>query len=147
MPHAAWPRAAHVRPGQPAHAPAGTAETNEVPNMPATSPQATDAVVCLITAPQSNARAIAGTIVERELAACVNIVPLVQSVYRWEGKVQTDDEALLIVKTTKGAVATLDGLLRKIHPYENFELVALAVVAGSQPYLDWIGSSVGPTHT
>jgi periplasmic divalent cation tolerance protein len=110
--------------------------------MPPTLPQAPDAVVCLITAPQSNARTIAGTIVERELAACVNVVPLVQSVYRWEGKVQTDDEALLVVKTTRAAVSRLEALLDTLHPYETFELVALEVVAGAQGYLDWIGHSV-----
>lgn len=114
--------------------------------MPATPPQATDAVVCLITAPQSNARMLAVTILERELAACMNIVPSVQSIYRWEGKVEQDEEALLLLKTTHGAVSPLDDLLREIHPYENFELVALDVVAGSQRYLDWVASSVGPTH-
>jgi len=59
--------------------------------MSTTPPQATDAVVCLITAPQGNAQAIAATIVERELAACVNILPSVHSVYRWEGKVEQDE--------------------------------------------------------
>jgi periplasmic divalent cation tolerance protein len=116
-------------------------------DMTAASPQAPDAVVCLVTAPQGNAHAIAVTIVERELAACVNIVPLVQSVYRWEGKVQEDEEALLAIKTTNGAVSRLDELLRAIHPYGNFELVALDVVAGSERYLEWIGSSVGSAHT
>ncbi len=115
--------------------------------MNATPRPPTDAVVCLVTAPQGNAQAIATTIVERELAACVNIVPSVQSIYRWEGKLEQDEEALLVLKTTHGAVSPLNDLLRKIHPYENFELVALDIVAGSQRYLDWVGSSVGPTHT
>jgi periplasmic divalent cation tolerance protein len=110
--------------------------------MPATPPQAPDAVVCLITAPQGNARTIAGTIVERELAACVNIVPQVQSIYRWKGKLEEDEEALLVVKTTRMAVGRLEELLGTIHPYENFELVALDVVAGAPSYLEWIGESV-----
>jgi periplasmic divalent cation tolerance protein len=82
--------------------------------------------------------------IERELAACVNILPAVRSVYRWEGKVQDEREALLIIKTTRAFVSQLDELLREIHPYDTFELVALDVVAGSHPYLDWIASSVGP---
>jgi periplasmic divalent cation tolerance protein len=83
------------------------------------------------------------TIVERKLAACVNIVALVQSVYRWKGNVEQDEEALLIVKTTHGALARLDELLSNIHPYDTFELVALEIVAGSPSYLEWIADSVG----
>jgi periplasmic divalent cation tolerance protein len=105
-------------------------------------PLPSDAVVCLVTAPQGNAHSIAATIVERELAACVNIVAPVQSVYRWKGKLEQDDEALLVVKSTRAAVAELDALLRTIHPYETFELVALDIVAGSPPYLRWIASAV-----
>jgi len=105
--------------------------------------QAPDAVVCLVTAPQPSAHSIASAIVEERLAACVNIVPLVQSLYRWEGEVRRDEEALLVVKTTRPAVSELDDLLRTIHPYDTFELIALDVVAGSHPYLDWIGGSVG----
>ena len=115
--------------------------------MPATPPQATDAVVCLITAPQGNARAIAATIVERQLAACVNIIPLVQSIYRWKGKLEEDEEALLVVKTTRPAVGRIEGLLDTVHPYENFELVALDVVAGAQSYLEWIEASTGQSPT
>jgi len=99
-------------------------------------------VVCLVTTPPDQARAIAAAIVERELVACVNIVPLVHSVYRWEGKVEQDDESLLVIKTTRAAVGRLTDALRELHPYENFELVALDVVAGAPAYLDWIESSV-----
>lgn len=101
-----------------------------------------DAVVCLLTAPQGDAHTLAVSIIERQLAACVNVVPLVQSVYRWKGKVEQDEEALLVLKTTRAAVARLDALLREIHPYEVFELVVLDVVAGSHPYLNWIAGSV-----
>lgn len=106
-----------------------------------------DAVVCLVTAPQADAHRIAMTVIDEHLAACVSIVPLVQSVYRWEGKVEQDDEALLVLKTTRGVVSDLDDLLGSIHPYESFELVALDVVAGSPPYLEWLESSVGPART
>ena len=105
-------------------------------------PSANDAVVCLLTAPHTHAHSIAATAVEKKLAACVNIVPSVQSIYRWEGKVEQDNEALLVVKTTRAAVARIDDLLRTIHPYDNFELVALDVTAGSHPYLEWLATSV-----
>lgn len=99
-------------------------------------------VVCLVTTPPDQARAIATALVERELAACVNIVAAVQSVYRWKGAVEQDEESLLVIKTTRHAVAALDEALGELHPYETFELVALDVSDGSRGYLDWIGASV-----
>jgi periplasmic divalent cation tolerance protein len=99
-------------------------------------------VVCLVTAPPDQARALAQALVERELVACVNVVPLVHSVYRWQGAVEHDDEALLVVKTTRAAVAPLRDALGELHPYENFELVALTVQDGAPAYLDWISGSV-----
>jgi periplasmic divalent cation tolerance protein len=110
--------------------------------MPADSPQTPDTVVCLVTAPQGNARSLAASVIDKRLAACVNIVPLVQSIYRWKDSVEQDEEALLILKTTRAAVPLLDALLREIHPYESFELVSLDIVAGSHPYLEWIAHSV-----
>jgi periplasmic divalent cation tolerance protein len=105
-----------------------------------------ETVVCLVTTPHADAERIALTIVEERLAACVNIVPLVRSIYRWQGKIEQDDEALLVVKTTRGTVSHLNDLLDTIHPYETFELVALDVLAGAQRYLEWIESSVDPAH-
>lgn len=101
-----------------------------------------DAVVCLVTTPPDGALEIATALVERELAACVNIVAAVQSVYRWKGAVEHDAESLLVIKTTRDAVAALERALDELHPYETFELVALDVVGGSAGYLDWIGRSV-----
>ena len=101
-----------------------------------------DHVVCLVTAPPDRAREIAEALVERRLVACVNVVPLVHSVYRWQGAVEHDDEALLVVKTTRAAVASLKDVLGELHPYENFELVALPVQDGARAYLDWIADSV-----
>jgi periplasmic divalent cation tolerance protein len=98
--------------------------------------------VCLVTSPPDRAHDIATALVERELAACVNIVAAVHSVYRWKGAVQHDDESLLVVKTTAAAVPALTEALAELHPYENFELVALDVAAGAPAYLDWIAGSV-----
>ena len=99
-------------------------------------------VVCLVTAPPDRAHEIAEALVERELAACVNIVALVHSIYRWQGAVEHDDESLLVVKTTRAAVPALTDALGELHPYENFELVALDVAGGAPAYLDWISRSV-----
>ena len=99
-------------------------------------------VVCLITAPPERAEPIAEALVGRELAACVNIVAPVRSVYRWQGAVEHDDEALLVVKTTRAAVPALTEALAELHPYENFELVALDVRDGAPAYLDWIAGAV-----
>jgi periplasmic divalent cation tolerance protein len=101
-----------------------------------------DAVVCLVTTPPSVAAPIAHAIVEHGLAACVNVVPLVRSVYRWEGELKDDEEALLVVKTTRPSVPELDSLLREIHPYDTYELVSLEIADGSLPYLEWIADSV-----
>jgi periplasmic divalent cation tolerance protein len=103
-----------------------------------------DAVVCLVTTPPDQARPIAEALVARELVACVNIVAAVQSVYRWKGAVEHDEEALLVIKTTRAAVPALEAALRELHPYETFELVVLDVAGGSADYLAWIGDSVAP---
>lgn len=105
---------------------------------------AREPVVVLITAPQDQARLIAQAVVRHKMAACVNLVPAVQSVYWWEGEVQEDQEALLVAKTTSDLVAPLLELMSTVHPYENFELVVLPIVAGSEKYLDWIAASTGP---
>ena len=100
------------------------------------------AVVCLVTTPPDRADPIAEALVERELVACVNILSAVQSVYRWKGAVERDEEALLVIKTTSDAIPALDEALGELHPYETFELVALDVSGGAAPYLEWIGESV-----
>ncbi len=88
------------------------------------------------------ARSIAHTLVERQLAACVNIVPQVESIYRWKGEVETASEFLLIIKTTAGAVERLRTALTELHSYEVPECIEIAVTDGSAPYLNWIGESV-----
>lgn len=99
-------------------------------------------VVCLITSPTEQAREIAQAIVSHRLAACVNVIPLVQSIYRWEGDIEQDEESLLVVKTTRTAVEPLTTAVRELHPYENFELIALDIEAGAPAYLQWIAESV-----
>lgn len=101
--------------------------------------------VALITAPDAEVAArIARTLVEEHLAACVNLVPGVRSVYRWQGQLQEDAEVLLVVKTRADRVAALAERLRAVHPYELPELVALPVADGLQPYLDWVHQETTP---
>jgi periplasmic divalent cation tolerance protein len=88
------------------------------------------------------ARSIAQTLVERQLAACVNIVPQIESVYRWHGDLETATEWLLLIKTTAEVFDRLRETLSELHSYELPECIAIAVEDGSAPYLEWIGQSV-----
>jgi periplasmic divalent cation tolerance protein len=91
---------------------------------------------------QEEARKIAHALVERRLAACVNIVPGVESVYRWQGKLDTAAEWLLVMKTTAEAFPALRDALRELHSYEVPECLMLTVEDGDTAYLEWIGESV-----
>jgi periplasmic divalent cation tolerance protein len=104
----------------------------------------TGPVVLLSTvATREDAERIAQALVERRLAACVNVVPGVVSVYRWKGKVEKEGELLLVIKTRGERLADLKAaLLAGLHPYEVPELVVLPVAGGHAPYLDWIAENV-----
>src|SRR5271169_3700506 len=88
------------------------------------------------------ARTIASALVERQLAACVNIVPQVESVYRWKGEIETATEFLLVIKTSAGACEKLRAALAELHSYEVPECIEIAVTGGSTAYLKWIQDSV-----
>ena len=88
------------------------------------------------------ARSIAHALVERQVAACVNIVSQIESIYRWEGKVETATEWLLVIKTTANAFERLRQALSELHSYELPECVEIAIEDGSAAYLEWIGESV-----
>jgi periplasmic divalent cation tolerance protein len=98
--------------------------------------------LCLVTTPRDHAGRIADAIVTAREAACVNIVPAVASVYWWEGKIERDEESLLVIKTTQERVESLRALLDEIHPYDVFELVATPIDGGNEAYLRWITASV-----
>lgn len=91
-----------------------------------------------------NARQLASSLVEENLAACVSIVPKVESVYRWQGQVESAEESLLLVKTRAEAFAALRDRVCILHHYELPEIVAVPIVAGLEPYLTWIKESVKP---
>lgn len=88
------------------------------------------------------ARHLAETLVGERLAACVNVLPGVQSVYRWQGQMQSETEVLLLIKTTAERFDALKARLLALHPYELPELVATPVAAGHAAYLDWVRANV-----
>jgi periplasmic divalent cation tolerance protein len=88
------------------------------------------------------ARSIAQALVERQLAACVNIAPQIESVYRWQGEIETATEWLLVIKTTADACDRVREALSELHSYELPECIEIAIEDGGAAYLDWIGESV-----
>jgi periplasmic divalent cation tolerance protein len=103
----------------------------------------TDKRIVLTTAgSRSEAQKIARTLVERKLAACVNVVGPVESVYRWKGAVETAEEFLCIVKTTAAATDKVKAAIEELHSYELPECVVLPIEDGSSNYLAWIAENV-----
>lgn len=104
------------------------------------------AVVALSTFPNpEKAAEVARVLVDEGLCACVNLVPAVRSIYRWQGAVCDDSETLAIIKTVDTGVAALRARLIALHPYELPELIVLPIVDGHPPYLDWVQQSVSTT--
>lgn len=101
--------------------------------------------VVLVTGPDAEAlRSIAGTVVEERLAACANIIPLVESIYRWEGEVRRETEALAILKSAESRLAALRQRVSELHPYDVPEFLALPVGSGLDAYLEWVVSATTP---
>lgn len=105
-----------------------------------------DAVLlCLSSCPDpASAERLAEALVGEQLAACVNIVPGLRSVYRWQGTVQREAEVLLLIKTTRARYPALQVRLQALHPHELPELVAVEVAAGLPAYLRWVAGSTVP---
>jgi len=100
-------------------------------------------MICFSTCPDRDTAArIADALVDERLAACVSIVPGLQSVYRWQGAIERSDETLLLAKTTQDRIAALSARLSELHPYELPEVVAVEVAGGLSAYLDWVAEQV-----
>ena len=96
-------------------------------------------VVILITCPSiKHARKIGAKLVEERLAACANLIPKVESLFRWKGKICREGESLMIVKTTQDRFTSLSRRVRQLHPYTVPEIIALPIVKGSRDYLLWV---------
>jgi len=96
------------------------------------------ALVVYVTAPPAVAEALARALVAARVAACVNLLPAVRSVYRWQDAVHEDDESLLIIKTASDRFEALKTEVLKHHPYELPEIIAVPVAAAHAPYLQWL---------
>src|SRR5919107_1379951 len=104
-----------------------------------------DAIVVFMTAASGEeATRLADMLVGAHLAACVQILPEMESVYRWQGKIERQPEVLLLAKTTKEKFEELEREVRALHSYETPEIIAVPVVAGSPAYLDWLKASLNP---
>ena len=101
-----------------------------------------DFLMVLCTCPtQSAADAIATALVEERLAACVNQLPGVRSLYRWKGRVEQDEEVLLLIKTTAERYSKLEETIQGLHPHELPEIIGVPLTIGSEAYFDWIRNS------
>ena len=99
-------------------------------------------IVVFVTCPTAIvARRLARRLIERRLAACVNAVPAVESTFRWQGTIEQCRETLLIIKTAAARFERLRRAIKDLHPYDVPEIIALPVVAGYAPYLEWVGES------
>ena len=110
-----------------------------MPPSPPPSPEET--LLVFMTCPAAGAEALAGALVELRLAACVNLLPGARSVYRWQGAVERADETLLVAKTSQARYAELEAEVRRRHPYELPEIVAVHLASGLPAYLQWIHDS------
>jgi periplasmic divalent cation tolerance protein len=107
------------------------------------SNNADDAIVVFMTAANGEeATRLADMLVGAQLAACVQILPEMESVYRWQGKIERQAEVLLLAKTTKDKFAELEREVRALHSYDTPEIIAVPVTTGSTPYLKWLEKSV-----
>lgn len=102
-----------------------------------------EVLVVLCTFPdEEGARQIGALLVEKQVAACVNVVPGLRSIYRWQGERHEDVEVLAVIKTTREAYPRLEAALLEAHPYETPEVLALPVVAAAEAYRQWVVGSV-----
>lgn len=110
--------------------------------LPSNSLETTDIVMIYVTVPDKDVgRTIAHALVSEKLCACTNILPGIESIYFWDGKVITDEELLLLIKTRASLLPEVTRRVKEMHPYDECEVVAVPVVGGSGSYLKWVRDS------
>lgn len=100
--------------------------------------------VMTTTAQREDAERIARSLVEKRLAACVQILGPLTSIYRWQGRIETAGEWLCLIKSREGLYGAVEEAIRALHPYETPEIVSLPISAGSRAYLDWLRDETAP---
>ena len=113
-----------------------------------TIPRKRGAVIyfCVSTVPEDRASDLARQLLEEGLAACVNVLPGVRSIYRWKGEVRDEVEALLYIKTAPRTLGGFEDRFKKLHPYENPELLMIPVEDGLKDYFYWVEDNSGGAH-
>ena len=104
--------------------------------------EATFIQVITTTAQREDAEKIAEVLVEKRLAACVQIIGLVRSIYRWQGNIERVEEWQCLIKSRHELYGDIEATIKEIHPYETPEIIALPVIAGCRDYLDWLGEEL-----
>jgi periplasmic divalent cation tolerance protein len=99
-------------------------------------------ILVFVTCPESESEKLARALVEEHLAACVNIIPAVRSIYLWDGKLCNESEHLLVIKTTDTVWFELNERVRALHSYDVPEIIAVPIEKGYQPYIEWLNSSI-----
>lgn len=95
--------------------------------------------IVFVTCPNNKvANKIANILLKKKLAACINILPKIESMYWWEGKIEKSNESLMIIKTKSGLLKKVENEIKKIHPYEVPEVISIKIDRGSEKYLNWI---------
>ncbi len=89
-----------------------------------------------------DAKPLAINLVEKRLAACVNVIPRIHSVYRWQGKIEQEDETMVLFKTTAARFAAFEEKLKSLHPYDVPEIICAPIASGWPPYLEWVRENV-----
>jgi len=102
-------------------------------------------IVMTTVASPEEAERLGRTLVEERLVACATLIPAVQSIYRWQGQIETSQEILLLLKTAADRLPALEARLHELHTYQTPEFVVLAIESGSHPYLAWLEASLRET--
>jgi periplasmic divalent cation tolerance protein len=118
-----------------------------VSNFCADGDEMADEIIILVTAPASESEKLARVLVEERLAACVNIIDSVRSIYMWQGDLCNETEQLLVIKSVRVVWEKLCARIEQLHPYEVPEIIALPIQAGHRPYLDWLNAAISQPTT
>lgn len=111
----------------------------------APNPTPSARIVLSTAGSRDEAEKLARTVIERRLAGCVNLIPNLTSIYRWQGAIETAHEVLMLIKTSEERLPELESALREMHSYDVPEFVVIALESGNQAYLDWLLAAVAPS--